>query len=861
MRATLRFALRSLLARRGRTALIAGAVAFAAALLVAMACGMATAERNIDARIDRLIGSVQVRVVHAFSQPFETDVLEQVRVLPDVEAAGARLNGFLTVVRADGAKDDDGRPLRTTVQARGLELTEDARLSPLPLSQGRRPEQVSEVVVDAATRRALRLELGDRLEVQRLGDPIELEVVGIYDRPELGALQRPLMYLDRGTLADALDREEDITAVVIILRDGVDVEAWCARHASALREPLLLEPAERVKTGLDREASNADVAFTLACMIGFLSCAFIVGTGLTTALAEQVREMGMLRAVGAGRGMLVASQLAAGALVGGAGVVAGLPLGLAVAALGAWWFQDLLPVGFVISPGGLIAAAAGALGAGVVGASFAAIAASRVSPLEALRVRAVPPRRGAVWIAVGIAVVLLVAQLGLLRIDDRDSRFWAYVYVGMPLLHLAWFLLSVPVLAGVAALLAPLLERTLRLPRRALRGAVAAAPFRLGLTAGALMVGVSIVVSVWSNGLGLMHEIVERVRFADAFVFKTTGIPPAAQERLRTIPGVRTTVPIGYLPVRVIGKQVFGAVGLGPTSVICVGFEPEAFFAMNRIEWVDGDPETALPKLRSGDAVLVAGEFLNARGYRVGDSITLGGARRQHEFEIAGVVSSAGLDVVTQFFGIRNIYLEQAVNCVFMDFDAVAKWFDVRDAVMVQMDLGPETTADVEQRVADEVVDRVPGAVFSSGRAIKESVIAIGRTALALSSVAAFAALLLASFGVGNVVAAGISARRREFGVVRAVGGSRGTIAGMVLGETALVAIAAIVSGTALGLQLAWMGRRLYFEMAGLDVAFIFPWSAAITGYVVVMLLALAAAALPLRSASRRTPRELLAAV
>ncbi|MBX3354804.1 MAG: ABC transporter permease [Phycisphaeraceae bacterium] len=858
MRATLQFALRSLLARRGRSALLASAIAFATALIVAMACGIATAQQNIDARIDRLIGSVHARVVHQFSQTFEAEVVDTIRALPGVEAAGARLIGSLTLVHADGRRGDDGRVIRATVQARGIDLDGDPRLTPLPLLEGRAPRNGAEIVIDPTTQRLLKATIGDRLEVQRLGDPIELEVVGIFDRPALGALQRPMVHVDRSTLAEASDRGDEVSVVAIILRDGIDVEAWCETHSDAVREPLVLEPAERVKAGLDRQAAGSALGFTLACVVGFLGCAFIVGTGLTTALAEQVRELAMLRALGAGRWHLVASQLSAGGLLGVAGVCAGLPLGIAVTAAGAFWYRHLLPVGLVLSVTGILVAVAGAVVSGVLGASFAAASASRVTPLEALRIQAKPPAAGIVVRLALIGVGLIGLQSLLLLIPDRDARFWMYVLLGQPALFIAWLLLSVLVLRGVARSVAPLLDRALRLPLGALRGAVETSPIRLGLTAGALMVGMAILVSVWGNGLGLMREVVERVRFADAFVFKTTGLSPAAQDELRAIPGVRTAVPIGYLPVRVIGEQVFGAPGLGPQNVTCIGFEPESFFELNRIEWIEGEPATALPKLREGNAVLVASEFLNARGYRVGDTITLGGPRRQHDFEIVGVVSSAGLDVVTQFFGIRSVYMEQAVSCVFMDFDAVARWFDSRDAFIMQMDLGPDASVETEARIAEEVSERVPGAVFSSGRMIKHAVTQIGRTALAVSSGVAFAALLLATFGMANVVAAGISARRREFGVLRAIGGSRGVIARLVLGEVMLVGITAIVSGTLLGLHLTWLGTLLYRDMAGLNIEFVIPWLQGAIGAVALLIVIGAAALLPLRGASRQTPRELL---
>ena len=50
----------------------------------------------------------------------------------------------------------------------------------------------------------------------------------------------------------------------------------------------------------------------------------------------------------------------------------------------------------------------------------------------------------------------------------------------------------------------------------------------------------------------------------------------------------------------------------------------------------------------------------------IGDSITLGIGRMQKEFEIVGAVNSAGLDIATQAFGIRNQYMDLSISSVFM---------------------------------------------------------------------------------------------------------------------------------------------------------------------------------------------------
>jgi ABC-type antimicrobial peptide transport system permease subunit len=222
-------------------------------------------------------------------------------------------------------------------------------------------------------------------------------------------------------------------------------------------------------------------------------------------------------------------------------------------------------------------------------------------------------------------------------------------------------------------------------------------------------------------------------------------------------------------------------------------------------------------------------------------------------------VTAAGLDIATQTFGMRQIYMEQAVSCVFMDFSAVERHFKTREAFMMQLRLEGVPDEAGDARLSDAIADAVPGAVFTSGRAIRGLVDEVGGTVLAVTAAVAFAALCLAAFGVGSVVAAGIDARRREFGVLRAVGGSTRTVVSLVLAETTVMALAALVSGTGLGLQLAWMGVSLYRDFAGLELAWVVPTAGIALGGAVVVAFALVAATPAVIRLARRPARELLA--
>ena len=863
MRPSWHIARHALSGRRSRTILLVAAVTLAAALVTAVSTGMRTVQATVEYRISRSIGEVDARIIHRYGSPFEAGIADEVRTWPGVREAAPRVEGALTLARTDDRRDENGRRLRITAQARGVDTGRDEAFAQYDLLEGRMPVDPGEILVDPLTARSLEVALGDVVRVERFGPPIELEIVGIRDRPMLGALQKPKVQVDSTVIEEAIGREGRASVVSILLEEGLDVPAWVERNSDRIETPLMLEAAERARAGYDRQVRASRVGFRVGVMVSFLACAFIVAIGMTTAIGEQVRQLAMLRCVGASRLQLAGSQGLVGLLIGGLGGLLGAPMGIGLAAVLRWWYEDLLPGGLAIPVEGVVLSIVGAIGAGLLGAAWPAWRAARTTPLEALANRATPPRRATVIVMALVGFVLAILQVVLLAIPDSEARFLVYGFVGLPLVHVAYFLLAVPVFALLVPLLTRPVAAIFRLPVTLVRGNLSDGVVRLGLTAGALMVGLSVLVSTWSNGLALVNDFRERVKFADGFVMKTGGLGEEEQAFLRTLPWVEEASPVGYLPLRVAEQDRLGTGEFAPPNVVCVGFVPDEFLSFNRVDWIEGTPEDAIPRLVEGDAVLVAKEFLVARGLGVGDSITLGAEGDEHEFEIAGVVGAAGLDMATGVFGIRSIYLDHAVSCVFMDFETVAERFGTREAFVMQLDLelpaDPEAADAAEAEITEIVREEVPGAVFASGRSIKTLVDEIGGRVLAVTTSIATAALVLACLGVGNVVAAGITSRGFEFGVLRAVGGSPSTAPRLVLAEIAVTGVAAAITGTALGVHLAWIGVLMYEDLAGIDLALTIPVVATSIGAGVVVLSALLASLPASLSLLRRPPRALLA--
>ncbi len=839
-----------------RLALMIGAITLACSLVVAVSCAVASVRKSVETGITSFLGSADARIVHQFNGRFPTDVLARARGWPEVRVAAGRLGSSLTLVHADNRRNDEGETIRETPNALGVDFEAEKAFRNVVWLEGVQPVEPDEVALDPLAAELLQAGVGDVLEVQRFGEPILLRVAGIFDRPRLPALQRPLIELHRETLENAASHHDQLTSVVLVLHEGADVAAFCARYQSELPEALSLEPSDRIRAGFDKQAGASRLGFIIASMLTFMSASFIIVTAMTTSVTQRQREMAVTRCVGASRGQLFASQMMGGLLVSIAGAALGIPLGIGLTAILYWYFSDILPGGLAIAPLGIGLALGGAIAAGVIGAVYPAWLASHVSPLQAMSMQARPTRMRSVFIALMIAVALIGLQFALFQISDTSIRFLWYAYVGLPTLHAGYFILAVPVIVIAALAIAPIIEAMMRLPPGMLRRSVLATPFRHGFTAGALMVGIAILVSTWSNARSLLDDWLGRIRFADAFAYRAMGITPEQQHTIAQLPFVEQTCPLAYLPVRVIERQIFGVRGIAPPNVTLFGFDPDRFLAMNALEWTAGDPEIALPKLRDGSGVIVADRFLTTQQINVGDTLKLGSNRVQKEYEIVGAVNSAGLDIVTQLFGIRSQYTEMSFSAVFVAWSEVENTFDNRDAIMLQVNLRDDIS-DEEATKAVELA--VPGVAFRSGREIMSTINEVAFAALTVNTTVAFAALILASLGVGNVILANIHGRRYEYGVLRAMGGQRWLLTRLILAEAVLLALGGAIVGIGLGLHIAAVGAANYRDLAGLPVQFNVPLVPMLAGVLTLMALTAIASLPGILSVIRPHPSELLA--
>ena len=132
------------------------------------------------------------------------------------------------------------------------------------------------------------------------------------------------------------------------------------------------------------------------------------------------------------------------------------------------------------------------------------------------------------------------------------------------------------------------------------------------------------------------------------------------------------------------------------------------------------------------------------------------------------------------------------------------------------------------------------------------STVAGDRFVMALLAAFAAVALALALVGVYGVTSYGVARRTTEIGVRMALGASRRSVLGLVLGQSAQAAVVAVAAGLGLALALGRFLRAMLYETSPDD-----PPTLAVVA-VSVLAVALLAAALPARRATAVDPAAAL---
>jgi putative ABC transport system permease protein len=729
----------------------------------------------------------------------------------------------------------------------GGRLTEHVESLPFAIREGRLPRAgAREVVISEGFIASRGLVMGSTVVFASQAGPLPLTLVGAMDdRVALATTNGGRVGVTHlEDLQAALSLAGRASHLELGLRPGADVELVRSRVQDRTGDAFTVtfpagvgDAASGIVQTL--QAGLLILAATLMALGGFMAYnTFMAG------VVERSREFALLRTVCLRSRDVLRLALAEALWVSLAGVTVGLLLGLGLS-YGITRLNALV-VGFefrtLVVPvvPTLLAAAIGVLVA-LLAATLPAAAASRTTPLSALRsVDDRPPARQT-------ALGWLLLVLGVVATRLPWSGMWALT--GTALAMAAFF-------AGVALAGASLIEPGARLLRPLLIGlfgtpgrlgvgfTVRNAP-RNGVAIGTVVVGVGLIIGVSAMVAGLNRAIaawVDTTVVGDLFV--TSPVPFTADFAARSsaVEGVEAVSGVGLRIVRYEPEGVPRG-----RSVVVVLVEPERFdpaTGFGALQYVSGqgDARRGFEALSRGGTVLAANTIRDRFGVGIGDSARLRTDEGFQDFDIEGVVvdfTSGGETFIASILDLPR-FGGGSPDLFVMTVEPGRRPGEVRDALLAAF--------------PDAVLDVTLNAEYRA--AILELV---GRTFSTTNMLLVLAALI-AALGVANTLGMNLSRRAFEIAMLRTLGFKRRDVRALVLAE----GITVLSLGVALGVAFGWLLADVIVSGAEALTGYVIepavPWRLVVAAVVLTPLVGLVASLLPARRASRLAPRVALGA-
>jgi putative ABC transport system permease protein len=681
----------------------------------------------------------------------------------------------------------------------------------------------------------------DRETVQVLigGQTQYLRRVGVVSgRGSASGFAGNLLVMSCADAAALLGRPDLASRIDLTLDPGADREQTRQCVESALAGKARVTTPEQHGRWVDEMLAGLRLGLRM-CGVGALMVGlFFVANVLAVSAAERRHDIGILKSVGALPWQVAALFAGEASILGLVGGLLGLPLGVAMAHCGLCPVQRLLSDVFLpLETGPMVVPTSilfGALAAGVSTALLAAVLpalkAGRVHPIESLR--RLPPPPCTHWRRFKVAVVfgLLACGPGYLLLNHLPSRMSSY---GNLVLVLLTSLLATPLLALTAArVLQRSARRWLGTPARLAVDNLIRSPSRTGLVTTTLAAGVALFVQTSgfiASNESAIRTWVEQSLTGDLFI--TSGGPVSVngqnlpmgegiRRRLEEVCPEAQVVPIRfrYLDWRRSGN---------PTRVLLCAFDAERFYQANDARSPRLPNLNLFHRLCEPGTALVSKNFAALYGVHEGDEISLPGSEGPVALRVLGEVEdytcSRGAVLVD-----RRQYRQQ--------FDA-----HLIDSFTVYLPPGVDVE-NVRQRIQDSPLGAEEAFCVLTRQALRGHILGMVLGLYRLAYVQEFVIAVVSLLAMVTALLLSVLQRRRELGLLRAVGATPQQVFHSVLVESLLMAILGTASGLLVGVPLEWYTIRiLLFVETGTLLPMRYPWTTAAAIAVLMLVTALLA--------------------
>lgn len=842
-----RLAMRSVAARWGRLVLTSLAIVASTAFLSGTFVFRDTIERTFDALFANVYDRVDAYVQSANSvenffgietrDRLPVSIVDDVRAVPGVGDAQASVNGDAVVIAKDGTPIE--RPTAPTFGA----TVNDGDLSVWRVKEGRRPVGPTEVALDTLTAADGGYSLGDQVKVNADSGARTFTLVGIMEYDDIISPGNATWALfDAETASDFIAKPGFIDAV-LVRGDGTVAPDELVGSIRAALDPDVAdtltsaEITRQAQTEVQKSLGFLTVFLAIFSFIALGVGMFVIYNVFSITAAQRQRENALLRALGASRRQVTWTLLAEAAVVGLVGSLLGLLGGVALASgiksLLAALDYDIPARGLALETPTVVITLVAGLAASLVAALGPAIGAGRVPPVAAMSdavIETVRNARSRIVVAVLFALVA-VGAIGAVLMGG-DAILLAIGVVGM----FAAVLLLGPVLARpIARFIGAPVQRLRGVTGTMARGNVQRNPRRTARTAAPVLIGVALVTgaSVFAASIKEQIRVAVGESFVGDYVINSTrgGAVSLGQDfvdQLNEIPEVGVATGLGFARgvADIEGQPAFGAV-----------VDPATVKDLVNVEFVAGSMADLTP-----EGVLISEGEAKRRNLRVGDDFVLRLDGRPVALRVDGVFETTELIRTARIYH-RDTFVDTSITTP-AGFVSLTRAPGVSDAEFRAV-VGPVA----EDYGIGELQDK--GEFIDSRADLVDRSLAFIYGLLLLS-------IMIAAFGIVITLLLAVYERRREIGLLRAVGMTRSQVRTTVRWESVITSVYGAFVGVVMGLVLG------YVVIMALRDQGLTEYSVPVTDIVWIMALAfvagVAAAVVPAWRATRLDVLQAIAA-
>jgi len=797
------FSLRELAVHRRRTIASVAVMAVSAMYLVAVFGIFGSISGSVNRLADGIAGVAALEVSGITDAGFPDEITADVAAVPGVAVAAPMIrtsvstaSGPVLLFGADASISELGGALKDALKGAPQDGPKDGKAGQQPTNPSGPPNGVR-----------VGPGLGHAKGATFQLDSQSVTVIEVLGGKQLADLNGGHYVLAPLALAQNITgRQGQLDSILITTKPGADLaQVRTAVTAAVNGRAIVADPsmrATRAGDGVKLMNYMALMGAVVALVVG----AFLIYTTMTMAITQRRPVISMLRAIGGRRATIVRDMLVEAAILGVIGGAIGSAIGILLGRIAIGRLPPAISQGLEARveywlPGyAMPVAVAATVLTSVVASAMAARQVYKVSPIEALAPVGVSaadrvPRWLRIASGVGavlvfaVSLVVVVSQRGVLAFVAMSAVFSAEIALCFALtVHIVKATAATSRIFGsVGALAAATIER---------------APRRVWATVMTVLIAVVTTVAITGTNNDMLRSA--RATFSSVIDvpvwvsanppdnYPTDALPHGLSEKVAAVPGVAR-----------VTEGAFGFAVIGGTRVMLDGFAPGT---ADPLYHALGDQVRS--EVLAGRGVALSQNLGKTLHVRVGDRLRI---QTPH-----GVQQTAVLALVP--------YFSTVIGTVGMSLDQMRAWFDRPVATTLQIAAAPGV--DPHRLVAD--VRRVvptPDHVYD-GRAELAGLEAPMHQSMFIANAVWIIVVFVAAVALLNTLTLSVLERRREIGVLRAMGSSRRFTLQMVLAEAAGIGAVGGVLGLVFGCADQWLFSLVSGDMMNFQVTFRPSWMA-----------------------------------